>query len=200
MTAANIIFPLRSQTYIDDVRVDLVTVQNEQNNSTLTNYPVESGAKITDHKVDEPMTLRIRGSITDSSLALEDFGTVTGVIFGGKSLSRDAYNKLIALKNSSEPFSIMTRRRIYNKMLFTSFSVRDTQSTGLAMDFIADCQQVLFATTKKIDLPADKIKSTPENAKDQQQSKAANGSQSAKDKESERSALLAISQAFGYFK
>ena len=204
MGLGTILFPLVSQTYINDIRIDLVDDLTDSYQSTITQYPVEDGSTISDHIINAPFSLRIKGSITDTPIDLGNLDDIDGFTFqnqSGKSLSRDAYNSLFYLWANKIEFSILTIKRLYENLVFSSFQSRLDKSTGLAMDFSADCIQIIKATPKTIVVPAKKISETPANAKDQQQSSVDNGSQTTDNQDKlKETALLKIMQDFGYFK
>ena len=204
MAVGNILFPLKSRTYIDNVRVDLLEDSNEQHPAEITNYPIEDGATISDNVTNKPLTLRIRGTITDTSFEDGAFRGTSNFIFNdspGSSVSRNGYNALLALRESKETFSIMTKRRIFEDMLFGNFTVRDSKKTGLALDFIAECQQIKKASPRTIKIPKSKISAKPANAKDQQQSKVDNGSQGTVNKDNaNKTKALITAQGLGFLR
>lgn len=181
----------KSQTSIGSITVDVILRKVENNPADVTNSPVEDGSTISDFVINQPQTLRIRGKISDTPLG-QPFN-LRGQIFTGQinnSISRQAYNDLLKLRNSKETFDIMTSRAIYTDMLFTDFNVIDDPNTGFAIEFIANCQQVLKAIARTIKVPRDKVKGTPPNAKDQQQSTVDKGTQQTQDGESSRGSVL----------
>ena len=192
MSLATFLFPAKSKTKLGSISIDAAISLPESNSASITTSPVESGTDISDNIYYQPLKLSITGKISDYDFN-RTFSVLKQNFFGkkGKTVSDTAYYQLKALYESKTPFQIVTSRRIYSNMLFTTFNVQVDATTSQTLSFTADAQEILLATPVTIKLPRDKIASDPANAKDQQQSLVDKGDQSANGKEVLRKSALA---------
>lgn len=139
----------------------------------LTDNEVEDGASITDHAQIRPAQLTIEGVISDYPLGYAYIGNIQNVIrtasnlFGGSSRSIDAYNDLLALQKSRQPFSVYTGLKRYKNMIITQLSAPRDSSTGGSLRFTATMREVIIAKTENfISTVSDSTKSLVNPIKD----------------------------------
>lgn len=128
----------------------------------MTEHPVETGAKITDHSYKLPPKVTIKcgwsNSPTSTNVLGSLLGAITGTIGGisailggnSKSQVKDTYLKLVALQESRVPFDVLTGKRAYTNMLIRSLRVDTDKNSENALIVTATLQQIILVTVKTI--------------------------------------------------
>lgn len=131
------------------------TVQEEHKSSCdLTENPVEDGAKITDHVQLKPKELSIDGVISDTPLGasfvqnFQNSSSSSGNSLSNSSRSIDAYQQLLELQKSREPFTVTTGLKQYTNMILVDLSVPRTVSTANAIHFKASMKEIRIVKSK----------------------------------------------------
>ena len=136
-----------------NIELDAVLDENHEWSAEATSNPVEVGAPVTDHVIEQSDKLRIRGFVTDSSISLSmsimgllnlgDVGNRTQGVF-------DLLHQLIKLK---EPITVYTKHRIYDDMVLTNVTIPRSASVGEAIEFTADFVHIRKVATQMVDVP-----------------------------------------------
>ena len=106
-----------------------------------TSYPVETGGSLVDHAVVEPRTLKLVGWVSDL-LAPEGRR-------GSPSRGIDAWLQLTRLLESREPFLVVTLLDVYPSMLITSLKAPVDRTTGRALRFEMELEEVQFRALER---------------------------------------------------
>ena len=106
-----------------------------------TSYPVETGGSLVDHAVVEPRTLKLVGWVSDL-LAPEGRR-------GSPSRGSDAWLQLNQLVESREPFLVVTMLGVYPSMLITSLKAPVDRTTGRALRFEMELEEVQFRALER---------------------------------------------------
>ncbi len=106
-----------------------------------TSYPVETGGSLVDHAVIQPRTLKLAGWVSDL-LAPEGRQ-------GSPSRSIDAWLQLTRLVESREPFLVVTLLDVYPSMLITSLKAPVDRTTGRALRFEMELEEVQFRALER---------------------------------------------------
>lgn len=100
----------------------------------LPSYPTESGVRINDHRIVQPIELKVTGVVSSVS-----FGAI-GSLFNN--ISSIAYVKpatalqfLINMINNSKPFSVITRNSFYSNLVIESFNFTSSPEDENALIF-----------------------------------------------------------------
>lgn len=131
--------PARS---IGGIVMDVTVSEQHQDDMEITGHPVEKGAEVTDHAFMKPARVTIAGGQSDSG------GTSTG-----DSRAVEAYEALLKLQDSREPFALVTGKRAYENMLIASLTVVTDRETEHVLSFRAELQEVLIATIQTVEVP-----------------------------------------------
>jgi len=146
-----------------------VTIQEQERDElTITEHPVEQGAPINDHAFKRPSEVTIRAGWSAGWAG--DLSDVSGV-----------YGTLLMLQASLQPFELYTGKRHYKDMLIASIAVTTDQSTEFALMADIVCKQVIIVKTKTAE--ASTYSEDPNNQEDPQSnaSQQDNGDQQPKD-------------------
>lgn len=136
------------------ISVDATVNEEHLTTCDLTENPVEDGAKVTDHVQLNPAELTVEGVISDSPLGYAVIGNVQNLarsvssVFGGSVRSIDAYNELLQLQKSREPFTVITGLKRYQNMIMEELSVPRTSQTGAAIHFKAVMREIRIVKSK----------------------------------------------------
>ncbi len=106
-----------------------------------TSYPVETGGSLVDHAVVQPRTLKLAGWVSDL-LAPEGRR-------GNPSRGSDAWLQLTRLIESREPFLVVTLLDVYPSMLITSLKAPVDRTTGRALRFEMELEEVQFRALER---------------------------------------------------
>ena len=106
-----------------------------------TSYPVESGQSLTDHAVVEPRTLKLEGWVSDLlAPAGETDATSRGL---------EAWQRITELMESRKPILVVTTLGVYEDMLITSVKAPVDRTTGRALRFEMELEEVLFRALER---------------------------------------------------
>ena len=105
-----------------------------------TSYPVESGQSLTDHAVIEPRTLKLEGWVSDLLAPAGEAGASRGL---------EAWQRITELMESREPILVVTTLGVYENMLITSVKAPVDRTTGRALQFEMELEEVLFRALER---------------------------------------------------
>lgn len=137
-----------------NIELDAVLDENHEWSAEATSNPVEAGAPITDHVIDQSDKLKLRGFVTDAPLNLSQ--SVSGLVNSGSVGNRtqgvfDLLHQLIKLK---EPMTVYTKHRIYDDMVLTNVTIPRSAGVGEAIEFSAEFINIRKVATQMVDVPA----------------------------------------------
>jgi len=177
---------------IKTITLDASIDESHNYQALVTSNPVETGAKVTDNVLINPLTLSITGFITDTPIKLL-FGLLDNNNESGSgSLSATAHQDLLILFKNKQPFQVVTGLDIYKDMVITRLTFPRNNKTGRSLRFNCQLVQILRATFLEQDIPDENISET-QNAKNQGSEKKEVGDQTANGAtaaETERSSLF----------
>lgn len=136
-----------------NIELDAALDENHEWSAEATSNPVEVGAPVTDHVIDQSDKLKIRGFVTDTPLTLSQ--SVSGLVNSGNVGNRtqavfDLLHQLIKLK---EPMTVYTKHRIYDDMVMTNVTIPRSAGVGEAIEFSAEFVHVRKVATQMVDVP-----------------------------------------------
>lgn len=136
-----------------NIELDAVLDENHEWSAEATSNPVETGAPVTDHVIDQSDKLRIRGFVTDTPLTISQ--SVDGIINSGQVGNRtqavfDLLHQLIKIK---EPMTVYTKHRIYDDMVLTNMTIPRGAGVGEAIEFTAEFINIRKVATQMVDVP-----------------------------------------------
>lgn len=114
---------------IGGVFVDVVISEEHESSMTIAEHPVERGAKISDHAWRERRRV-----------------TLEGVVEPSRSVS--AYQQLLDVQETAEPFSLVTGLMIYPNMLIERITVTRDKDNARILKFEAEVSEVRIVDTE----------------------------------------------------
>ncbi|MBD5416952.1 MAG: hypothetical protein HDR50_04690 [Desulfovibrio sp.] len=116
----------------------VVVEEAHEDKVTITEHPVEQGAKINDHAYVEPASLTLRAGHSDTA---------------GPGASREIYEKLLELMRKREPVEIVTGKRLYTNMLVEAVNTTTDNTSEHALFVTAQCREVIIVQTQTTSVP-----------------------------------------------
>lgn len=117
---------------------------------SVTDNPVETGVRVSDHAFMNPLKLNISAGVSDTPLRLEP----GDVYFSGQSRSKEAYDNLCILQARAEPFDVQTGLKLYKNMVITNLRVKQDKDTGNVIFFDASLREVIIVNTQTVTFAA----------------------------------------------
>ncbi len=143
---------------IGDFLMDVSLNEDHSFESEVTEYPVETGATVTDNIRPRPITISMECLVTNTPIGpiRDKRGVVTDTV-------DNAYEHLLKIYNAREPVVIRTSLRTFENMALTSLSIPRATGRGDDLRFTASFQQVQLIEnkrTRRVAVPAAKGKKT----------------------------------------
>jgi len=141
----------RSAIGFDEIPFDLILAETHGVENKITQYPVENGADINDHIIEEPESVSLRGFITGAPIKnfindISEIGDGSGYSDEFRTRLPDALQKLLELAKGKkqangtvkrQPVRLYTTLRIYDNMVIESIKIPKTDSVeALVFDMV----------------------------------------------------------------
>lgn len=156
----------------DAIVPDVTISEVHDDEVTVTQHPVDTGAAISDHAIVQPASVTCVFGWSDSSRALNS--ALDGSILKGMQTSKDVYDRLVELKNQRALLRLSTGKRKYPSVVITKLKVSTTVDTESAAIIEVTFQEVFLVEAKTVSLAAIRQKNPRKTA-----SKTSGGSRSA---------------------
>lgn len=138
--------PLETKIILKDgsvIQFDCATDVNHSWPTKVTEYPVESGASVSDHMVNGNATFSVTGIFSDARLRKPDpKGRSTVPDLPSQS---DTYKKLQKLRNDRVAFSLLTALDTYPNIVLKNMGM--PQDSGTALKVTMEFEQIRFVTS-----------------------------------------------------
>ncbi len=111
--------------------------------ANITRFPVEEGASITDHIINQPRTLTIDGLISDTPSDLYTLvtpGLVSG--FASTPPSLEAFDTMKSWWGNKQILDVQTGLDVYKNMIINNFSFPKDANTGRALRFTISLEEI----------------------------------------------------------
>jgi hypothetical protein len=137
--------------------VDLIPEELHEISVGKSNYPIETGATLTDHVFIKPKKLTIVGYVSDIM-----HRKITTLVTPFR--DREAWERIKLIVNKREVVSVVTLLSVYNNMIITDVSSPKNSEVGKrSLMFRMTLEESLIAETQTTKLPKDKIKGAAKN-------------------------------------
>ena len=175
-----------------EISLDASISEGHAFNSRVSQFPVEDGSVVADNIINDPTTLDITGFITNTpvTIFLQNAANLVDDTSGGDRV-KTAFDALLALRESKEPFTIVTGLKTYENMVFTSLNIPRDKSTGSTnLRFNAKVVNIEFVTSRTEALSKDTVASEPASLSDQATNTKDVGKQTTDEDIGQQSSLL----------
>lgn len=140
----------------DDSQIAFDAVANEQHerNLTITEHPVEEGAKVTDHAQKEPDQLTLNGIISDHPILLNR-ADLEPVIPGGdpENRAQQALDEFERLQETASLLTVDTEKKRYENMMIVGISVTMDAPRRYILDIGLSLKEFRKATVESVEAP-----------------------------------------------
>lgn len=144
---------LTTQRTLGTIPLDAVLQDDNTSTINLTQFPVESGSIITDHRIILPKVYKLRGVISGVN-TIGNLNALAG--FAGNGTS-SVYDELIRLQESAELITITSGLKVYTNLVIKSINAAQDVDTANILIFDVSLEEVLIVNSKSVDIPADKV-------------------------------------------
>lgn len=134
---------------INGYPIDLALSEEFSAQTEITQYPIEKGSFNSDHMRNLPEELSFEGVVSDTPIGAIAADPSRQDIEGGVLPSKDAYNRLIAIREATEPVVIECSLGRFEDMGLVQLSVPRTSKTGKGLIFTASFQKMRFVTNNR---------------------------------------------------
>lgn len=129
-----------------NIELDAALDENHEWSAEATINPVEEGAPVTDHVIEQSDKLKIKGFVTDTPLtASQSVGQI--------SRSQEVFDLLYELIKLKEPMTVYTKHKIYDDMVMTNVTIPRAAGVGAAIEFSAEFINIRKVATQMVDVP-----------------------------------------------
>lgn len=118
----------------DKWKADAATEQNHKRELSLTDHPVESGFRITDHSRRLPDVLEFTGIVSDTPTTPLGFAASQAQALAFVSRAHEALQVLDEIFEAREVVFVATSLRVYTSMILKSWNVTRTVDSGAAIE------------------------------------------------------------------
>ncbi|MGL6011264.1 MAG: phage baseplate protein [Shewanella oncorhynchi] len=140
-------FKTRFGNNYGNIELDLNLEEDHEWGAEATMNPVEDGSPVTDHVVEQPDKLSIKGFVTDTPL------TITSQSVAIENRTQPVFDLLRELIKAREPVTVYTKYRTYPDMVITSINVPFNSSIGEAIEFGMNFVHIRKVATQIVDVP-----------------------------------------------
>ncbi|MEE9451370.1 MAG: hypothetical protein V3V61_01275 [Gammaproteobacteria bacterium] len=131
--------------------IDAIPEEKHEASVGVSNYPIETGATLTDHAFIEPIELTLVCYVSD--LLIDNATTLVT-----KFRDREAWERILLLINKRELVTVVTLLKTYNDMLITNVTTaKNENSGGGSLLFTMSFKQSLIAETQTTSLPSSQV-------------------------------------------
>lgn len=130
--------------------IDAIPEETHQVSVGTSDYPIETGATLTDHAFIKPTQLTLTGYISD--LLVGKFSTLITPF-----RDSEGWERILLQTQKRNLVSVVTLLTTYNNMIITDVSTSKDSSTGRSLIFRMQLKQALIANTQLTKLPKDQV-------------------------------------------
>ena len=144
-----------------NIELDAMLDESHEWSAEATSNPVEEGAPVTDHVIEQADKLTIRGVVTDAPLNASS--SILGFIGGGSAdnKTQTVFDLLDTLIKKREVLTVYTKHKTYSDMVLTNVTIPRSASVGEAVEFRAEFIHIRKVATQTVDVP-DGVSAKPE--------------------------------------
>lgn len=130
---------------------------NVNDDSQFMEHPIESGAKIADHHVFNPIEISCKVAMPYKSSIL-DYPDLYDLVLGSTESFEDTYKQLTSFYKESTKLRIKTEANVYDNMYITGLPSDVDSNTADRQIFYITFKQALVVEPQYTKLPSNKVK------------------------------------------
>lgn len=136
-----------------NIELDAVLDESHDWQADATMNPVEEGLPVTDHIIEQPDKLKIRGFVTETPLVASESVRGAKSVPWAESITQPVFDLLRELIKKRELITVYTKYRIYDDMVLTNLTIPRSAATGEAIEFTAEFVHIRKVATQTVDVP-----------------------------------------------
>lgn len=136
-----------------NIELDAVLDESHDWQADATMNPVEEGSPVTDHIIEQPDKLKIRGFVTETPLVASESVRGAKSVPWAESITQPVFDLLRELIKKRELITVYTKYRIYDDMVLTNLTIPRSAATGEAIEFTAEFVHIRKVATQTVDVP-----------------------------------------------
>jgi hypothetical protein len=145
-----------------NVELDAVLEEGHEWSAEVTSNPVEDGAPVSDHIIENPDKLKMRCFVTDAPLnassSMTNFvNSIVGSLGEGSrafdNRTQNAFDLLHELMKLKMEMTVYTKHRTYDSMILTNVTIPRSAADGEALEFTAEFMSIRKVATQIVDVP-----------------------------------------------
>jgi len=138
---------------LGNIELDAVLEEAHDYRAEATLNPVEEGSPVTDHIIEQPDTLKIRGFVSETPLVASESVRGAKNTPWAESLTQPVFDLLRSLIKARETVTVYTKYRIYSDMVLTDLNIPRSAATGDALEFTAEFLHIRKVATQSVNVP-----------------------------------------------
>jgi hypothetical protein len=131
---------------LGNIELDANLEENHEWVAEATSNPVETGAPITDHVIEQSDKIRIHGFVSNNPITSSFFTAQISKV-------QDVFNLLYDLIKLKEPITVYTKYKTYTDMVLTHVNIPKAPQVGDAVEFDAEFMHIRKVATQTADVP-----------------------------------------------
>jgi hypothetical protein len=175
---------------VEIIVLDATLSHSISRTSTVTQYPIESGSKISDHKQNDPEEVVVEGFVSNTPVTLLASGVLAQQ---DDTRSKTAYDALVQVFDNKDVVQVQSELEVFDDMLLQSLDVPRDRTNFNALQFTASFKKVRQIGTRVVTLKDDVEKL----AKPEEDLGKQNSNDASAEEESQSSLLLQALQGIG---
>lgn len=149
-----------TQDVITEIPMDARVGSTYRFSSNVTQYPVESGATITDHVHHNPDEISLEGMVSDTPV--NELPTYLGLrgdteFQAAGARTQSAFDALFAVWRDRLPLTVVTEYLVYDDMIVESFEIPKSPDRGEAIWFSMTLKKINTVETLTASLPPEVV-------------------------------------------
>jgi hypothetical protein len=138
---------------VGGVEIDVARLEDHTYESEVTQYPIETGASVSDFIRNRPERVTIQGFVSNSPVRILG-GTLGSLVRGEVPNNAElVFNQLVALHEAREPITIVTGVKTYESMAIERLTIPRDRDTGEAINFTIEAVKIIKAASVLVVLP-----------------------------------------------
>lgn len=136
-----------------NIELEATLAETHDWSAEVTTNPVESGAPVADHVLENPDKVQIQGFVSDAPLIASQ--SIAGKFneMDSGSNTQFIFNLLEALVKAKQTITLYTKYKVYRDMVLTNLTIPRSPGDGESIRFTADFLNIRLVETKLVDVP-----------------------------------------------
>lgn len=133
------------------VELDAILSENHRFPGRISQFPIEDGSNISDHIKNDPISVTIRGFVTNSPVA------ILGTRFSQDDPVQTAFDSLKEIRKNRTLVRLVTLLEIYDDMGMSNLNIPVSANAGEVIRFTAEFTKVTKVASETVDIPLDQL-------------------------------------------